>query len=117
MGPSVSKDQPDVAAEMGASNAVLRLSGRHSQGDLYHQRGGIAEYVAPQSDQDSGLVSQPGSRHETAVPGPGAHRQKVDHAGTELEGCLAALRDSARRPRTESGVGLNRHRNEESEEE
>ena len=29
----------------------------------------------------------------------GTHRQKMDHAGAELEGRLAALRDPARRPR------------------
>src|SRR6266446_8013116 len=110
MGWHVSHDQPDVAPELGASHAVLRLSGRHSQGDLYHQRGRVAEYEFAQGDQNQGIVPQPGSRYETAVPGPGAHRQEVDHAGAELEGRLAALRDFARRPRSESGVGVNRHR-------
>jgi hypothetical protein len=33
--------------------------------------------------------------------------KKVDHAGAELESRSAALRDSARRPRSESGVSLN----------
>src|SRR5205823_5470632 len=109
MGWSLSNDQPDVAPELGASHAVLRLSGRHSQGDLYHQRGRVVEYELAQGDQNQGIVPQPGSRYETAVSGPGAHRQEVDHAGAELEGRLAALRDSARRPRSESGVGVNRH--------
>src|SRR5882762_11195961 len=117
MGWSVFNDQPDVAPELGASNAVLRLSGRHSQGDLYHQRGRVAEYELAQGDQNQGIVPQPGSRYETAVPGPGAHRQEVDHAGAELEGRLAALRDSARRPRSESGVGVNRHSMKNSEKE
>src|ERR1700694_4230783 len=49
------------------------------------------------------------SRHETAVPGSGAHRQEVDHAGAELESRFAAFRDSARRPCSESGTGVNRH--------
>src|ERR1700682_5821576 len=109
MGWSVSHHQPDVAPELGASNAVLRLSGRHSQSDLYHQRGRVAEYEPTQGDQNQGIVPQPGGRYETAVPGPGAHRPEVDHAGAELEGRLAALRDSARRPRSESGVGVNRY--------
>src|SRR3984893_536155 len=109
MGWGVSHDQPDVAPELGALDPVFRLPGRHSQSDLHHQRGRVAEYVAAQSDQDPGLVSQPGSCDETAVPGSGAHRQEVDHAGAELEGRLAALRDSARRPRSESGVDVNRH--------
>src|SRR5438874_7141140 len=85
------------------------LSGRHSQGDLYHQRGRVVEYELAQGDQNQGIVPQPGSRYETAVSGPGAHRQEVDYAGAELEGRLAALLDSARRPRSESGVGVNRH--------
>src|SRR5580765_4692513 len=110
MGWNVPHHQPDVAPELGALDPVFRLPGRHSQGDLHHQRGGVAEYVAAQGDQDPGLVSQSGSRYETAVPGSGAHRQEVDHAGAELEGRLAALRDSARRPRSKSGVGVNRHR-------
>src|ERR1700719_2764547 len=108
MGWGVSHDQPDVAPELGAPDPVFRLPGRHSQSDLHHQRGRVAEYVAAQSDQDPGLVSQPGSCDETAVPGSGAHRQEVDHAGAQLEGRLAALRNSARRPRSESGVGVNR---------
>src|SRR5450631_4870599 len=33
----------------------------------------------------------------------------MDHAGAELEGRPAALRDSARRSRSEGGVGVNRH--------
>src|SRR6266478_8175486 len=110
MGWSVPHHQPDVASELRALDPVFRLPGRHSQGDLHHQRGGVAEYGATQGDQDPRLVSQSGSRHETAVPGSGAHRQEVDHAGAELEGRLAALRDSARRPRPESGVDVNRHR-------
>src|SRR6266852_5392428 len=110
MGWSVPHHQPDVAPELGAPDSVFRLPGRHSQGDLHHQRGGIAEYVAAENNQDPGLVSQSGSRYETAVPGSGAHRQEVDHAGAELENRLAALRDSAKRPRSESGVGVNRHR-------
>src|SRR6266852_2123381 len=109
MGWSVSNDQPDVAPELGTLDPVFRLSGRHSQSDLHHQRGGVAEYVATQGDQDPGIVSQFGSRYETAVPGPGAHRQEMDHAGAELEGRFAAFRDSARRPCSENGVGLNRH--------
>ena len=58
MGRDVSDDQPDVAPELGSLNAVFRLPGRHSQGDLYHQRGGVAEHVAAESDQDPGIVSQ-----------------------------------------------------------
>src|SRR6266852_6145136 len=69
MGWSVSNDQPDVAPELGTLDPVFRLSGRHSQSDLHHQRGGVAEYVATQGDQDPGIVSQFGSRYETAVPG------------------------------------------------
>src|SRR5664279_4218213 len=103
MGWNVSHDQPDVAPKLGASHAVLRLSGRHSQGDLYHQRCGVSEHVVAESDQDARLVSQPGSRYETAVPGLGAHREKVDQAGAGLESRFAALRDSARRPRSHSG--------------
>src|ERR1700733_1390820 len=117
MGWNVSHDQPDVAPELGALDPFFCLSGRHSQGDLHHQRSGIAEHVVAESDQDTRLVSQPGSRYETAVPGAGAHRQEVDHAGTELEGRLAAFRNSAWRPRFENGVGLNRSQHEQSEEE
>src|SRR6267143_4614006 len=102
MGWNVSHDQPDVAPELGALDPVFRLPGRHSQGDLHYQRGGVAEYVVTQGDQNPGLVPQSGSRDEAAVPGSGAYRQEVDHARAELEGGLAALRDSARRPRSES---------------
>ena len=38
--------QPDVAPELGSLDAVFRLPGRHSQGDLYDQRRGVAEHVA-----------------------------------------------------------------------
>ena len=117
MGWSVSDDQPDVAPELGAPDPVLRLPGRHPQGDLHHQRGGVAEHVAAESDQDARLVSQSGRRDETAVPGLGTHRQKVDHAGAELESRLAALRDSARRPRPRNGNGVNRRHVKNSEEE
>src|ERR1700691_5635482 len=108
MGWSVSYDQPDVAPELGTPDPFFRLPGRHSQGDLHYQRGGVAEHVAAESDQDPRFVSQPGSRYETAVPGSGTHRQEVDHAGAELEGRFTALCDSARGPRSESGVGVNR---------
>ena len=106
MGCNVSHDQPDVAPQLGTLDPVFRLPGRHSQGDLHHQCGGVAEHVIAESDQDPWFVSQPGSRDETAVPGSGTHRQEVDHAGAELEGRLAALRDAARRARSESGVGV-----------
>src|SRR5579863_6372292 len=109
MGWGVSHHQPDVAPELGALDPVFRLPSRHSQGDLYYQRGRVVEYELAQGDQNQGIVPQPGSRYETAVSGSGAHRQEVDYAGAELEGRLAALLDSARRPRTESRVGVNRH--------
>ena len=62
MGRSVSDHQPDVAPELGAPDPVFRLPGGHPQGDLHHQRGGVAEHVAAQGDQDAGLVSQPRRR-------------------------------------------------------
>ncbi len=68
--------------------AVFRLPGRHSQGDLYDQRGGVAEHVAAEGDQDPRLVSQPGSRDEAAVSGLGAHREEVDHAGENWKAAL-----------------------------
>src|SRR5579872_1980719 len=101
MGRIVSDDQPDVAPELGALNAIFRLSGRHSQGDLYDQRGRVSEHVAAQGDQNQRLVSEPRGRFQAAVSSVGTHRKKVDDAHTELESSLAALRDSARRPRAE----------------
>jgi hypothetical protein len=68
-----------------------------------------SEYELAQGDQNQRIVSQPGSRSETAVPGPGACRQEVDHAGAELESGLAALRDFARRSRSQTGGGVDRH--------
>jgi len=47
--------------------------------------------------------SFPGSGDEVAVPGLGAHCKKVDQARARLESRLAALRHSARRPRSQSG--------------
>ena len=39
-----------------------------------------------------------------------AHREEVDHASAGLESRLAALRDPARRPSSQSGGGLNCNR-------
>src|SRR5665213_2629004 len=111
MGRIVSDYQPDVAPELGALNAIFRLSGRHSQGDLYDQRGRVAEHVAAQGDQNQRLISEPGGRVQATVSGVGTHRQKVDDADPELEGSLAALRDSARRPRPERPDLKNRNKN------
>src|SRR5215213_4151573 len=88
MGWNVSDDQPDVAAKLGAPDAVFRLPGRHSQGDLYNQRSGVAEHVAAEGDQDPRLVPDAGGRDEAAVSGLGAHREKVDQAGERLEAAL-----------------------------
>src|SRR5579872_7434086 len=71
------------ASELGILDAVLRLSGGHKEGDLYHQRNRVVEHVAAKSDQDSGIVSQSGGRPQAAVPSLGAHREKVDHAGAK----------------------------------
>src|SRR5689334_8526605 len=106
MGRDVSNHQPDVAPELGALDAVFRLPGRDSEGDLYYQRHRVAEHVAAQGDQNAGLVSQRGCGDETAVPGIGAYCQEVDDAGTELESGLAALRNSAGRPRPARRTGI-----------
>src|SRR3954453_1372028 len=60
--------------------------------------------------QNAGLISQRGCGDETAVPGVGAYCQEVDDAGAELESGLAALCDSARRPRParRAGIALSR---------
>src|SRR5690242_3371005 len=50
VGRDVSDDQPDVAPELGVLDAVLRLSGGHSEGDLHHERHRVAEHVAAKSD-------------------------------------------------------------------
>src|SRR5712691_1474866 len=110
VGRDVSDHQPDVAPELGVLDAVLRLSGGHSEGDLHHQRNRVAEYVAAKSDQDSRIVSQSGGRPQAAVPSPGTHRQEVDDAGAELEGRLATLRDSAGRSGSQRGNDVNRRR-------
>src|SRR5258706_14097716 len=106
MGSGVSDDQPDAAPELGTPDAIFRLSGGHPQGDLYDQRGRIAEHVAAEGDQNQRLVPEPGSRVQAAVSGLGTHSQKVDNAGTELESCLAAFFDSARRPRSANRNGV-----------
>src|SRR5258708_3912737 len=108
MGSGVSDDQPDVAPELGTPDAIFRLSGGHPQGDLYDQRGRIAEHVAAEGDQNQRLVPEPGSCVQAAVSGLGTHSQKVDHADTELESCLAAFFDSARRPRSANRNGVER---------
>src|SRR5580704_13797930 len=101
MGCELSDHQPDVAAQLGTSDTIFRLSGGHSQSDLHHQCSGVAEYEPAKSDQDARLVPEPGSGDEAAVPGPGTHRQKMDHADPKLEGRAAAFRDSAGRSRRE----------------
>ena len=106
MGRGVSHHQPDVAPELGAPDAVFRLPGGHSQGDLHDQRHRVAEHVAAQGDQDAGIVSECGCGAETAIPGAGAHCQEVDHAGAELESGLAAFCDSAGRPRPARRAGI-----------
>src|SRR5579863_1198304 len=109
MGWGVSHHQPDVAPELGALDPVFRLPSRHSQGDLYYQRGRVVEYELAQGDQNQGIVPQPGSRYETAVSGSEAHRQEVDYAGAELEGRLAALLDSARDRVPKAEARVSRH--------
>lgn len=111
MGRIVSDHPPDVAPELGTLDAVFRLSGGHSQGDLYDQRGGKPEHELAESDQNQGLVSEPGGGFQAAVSGLGTHRQKVDHADPQLEGGAAALRDPARGPRPERPNLKNRNRN------
>ncbi len=96
MGRVISHHQPDVAPELGSPDAVFRLPGGHSEGNLHDQCRGVAEHVAAQGDQDQGIVSERGGGAETTVPGAGAHRQEVDYAGAELESCLAAICHSAR---------------------
>src|SRR3954462_14628295 len=106
MGRDVSNHQPDVAPKLGALDAVFRLPGGHSEGDLYDQCHRVAEHVAAQGDQNAGLISQRGCGDETAVPGVGAYCEEVDDAGAELESGLAALCDSARRPRPARRAGI-----------
>src|SRR5689334_3292160 len=106
MGRDVSNHQPDVAPELGALDAVFRLPGGHSEGDLYDQCDRVAEHVIAEGDQNAWLVSQRGCGDETAVPGVGAYCQEVDDAGAELESGLAALCDSARRPRPARRAGI-----------
>src|SRR5258708_34644051 len=100
MGSGVSDDQPDVAPELGTPDAIFRLSGGHPQGDLYDQRGRIAEHVAAEGDQNQRLVTEPGSCVRAAVTRLGTHSQKVDHADTELESSITAIFHSAPRPRS-----------------
>src|SRR3954451_6048723 len=106
MGRDVSNHQPDVAPELGALDAFLRLPGGHSEGDLYDECDRVAEHVIAEGDQNAGLVSQRRCGDETAVPGVGAYCQEVDDAGAELESGLAALCDSARRPRPARRAGI-----------
>src|SRR5271165_6248944 len=111
MGCFVSDHQPDVAAELGTFNAVFRLPGRHSQGDLYDQRRREPEHELAKSDQDQRLISEPGGRVQAAVSGLGTYRQKVDDADPQLEGRAATLRDPARGPRAERPDLKNRNKN------
>src|SRR5665213_2550771 len=98
-------------AGTGTPHAVFCLSGRYSQSDLYDQCGGIAQYVTAESDQDPRLIPESGGRHEAVVPGPGAYRQKMDQAGTGLEGGITTLRHIARRPLSETRTAqINRQR-------
>src|SRR6185436_14863190 len=106
MGRDVSNYQPDVAPELGALDAVLRLPGRYSEGDLYDECHRVAKHVVAQGDQNTGLVSERGCGDETAVPGVGTYCQEVDDAGTELESGLAALCNSAGRPRPARRAGI-----------
>ena len=98
MGWNIPHDCPDVAAELGTPDAVFRVPGGHSQGDLHDERHRIAAHVAAPGDQDQGIFSESGGGDEVTVSGAGAHCQKVDHAGTKLESRLAAFCDFARRP-------------------
>src|SRR5665213_257575 len=106
MGRDVSDDQPDVAPELGTLNALFRVPGRYPQGDLHDQRRRIAEHVIAEGDQNQGLVPKSGGCSQAAVPRLGTYREEVDDAGSELESCLTALRDSARRPRSASRNGV-----------
>src|SRR5215469_16432732 len=78
-----SGDGPDLAAKLGADHPVFPVPGGDPEGDLYDERGGVAEHDAAQSDQDAGIVSQHGSSHETVVPGPAERVQEMEQH-TEL---------------------------------
>ena len=54
MGCFVSDHQPDVAPELGTLDAVFRLSGGHSQGDLYDQRRREPEHEPAESVKTRG---------------------------------------------------------------
>jgi transposase-like protein len=51
-------DQPVLAAELGADNAVFRLPAGNPQGDLHHQRHRIDQHELAQSDQNPRLFSE-----------------------------------------------------------
>src|SRR6202522_2857746 len=110
MGPGLSNHRADVAPELGAPDAVLRLSGGHSQSDLHDQRHRVAEHVATQSDQNSWIISACGRSAEATIPGAGAHRQTVDDAGAGLESGIATFRDSTGRSCTGKRAGVKNER-------
>ncbi len=79
----LSQRLPGMGAKLGSHHAFFSLSGRYSQGNLYHQQRGVGA--------------------ETTVSGDPASRQKVDHAGAQLEPSLKLLHGSMARAYVQAG--------------
>jgi putative transposase len=58
LGCQVLLNRQDLAAPLGRCGRAVLIPARNPKGDLYHQRGGIAEHDPAQGDQNAGFVSQ-----------------------------------------------------------
>src|SRR5258708_16753152 len=96
-----------MAAELGSHHAFFPLSGRHSQGDLYHQQRGGTASLAAQDHQNARSFSPRGVSTEVAISGDPPGVQEVDHAGEQLEPSLELLHRPLARAHAQAGqVGI-----------
>src|ERR1700733_4124705 len=114
MGQEPSDDQSGVAAELGTDHAVLCLPGRDSQGDLYDQCSGVAEYEFAQDHQDAGLVPQRGSGVATALDGITEPFQEMEFRA-ELAGGAESLPDSVAGANAGAGARVARDKDGKNE--
>jgi len=91
MGQNTSLYRSILAQKLGSHTHVFCLSARDTQGNLYNEHVSIIEHVAPQADQESGVISKRRVNAPNAVSGLQQDRQEMDHADQGLEGCLEPI--------------------------
>jgi hypothetical protein len=97
LGQQVPADRAVVATQLGAGDAVLRLSNRGSPGDLHDERHREPAHDASQDHQDTRLVSQRRCGDQVAVPGAAQHQEGVEAIDPRMDCRAEPVCDTVRR--------------------